>query len=179
MLLSDRPSLLSYIDPIQILHSYKNVHTDEETFDLSLWYVFHINRVFQQFIKLCFVAFAFEGQFISFFLIIFRLWIISGLSSRQLFFIEWSNTIFTAEISNNTYSWHNMFYFLHDKNFLRPIWSVALCKNIFIFWYPHRLTKFEFRIFVIMLNTIVNISTQLNIRFYFYCSMICIVVFVN
>ena len=40
-------------------------------------------------------------------------------------------------------------------------------------------TEFEFRIFAIMLNKIVNIPTQVNIsRFHFYCS-ICVVVFVN
>ena len=75
--------------------------------------------------------------------------------------------------------WHNMFYLLYREGFFRTIWIVDLCKNIFVL-YPHMAINFEFRVFIIVLNTIVNINTPLNIsRFHFDCLMIYVVVFVN
>ena len=71
------------------------------------------------------------------------------------------------------------FYFLDHKYFLKLIFSVSLCKHIFVFWHPHMVTNFEFRNFFIMLKTIVNIGINLNIsQFHFNCS-ICLVVYVN
>ena len=43
---------------------------------------------------------------------------------------------------------------LYHKYFLRPKCSVAFCEYVFIFWYSHTITNFEFRIFVVMHNTI-------------------------
>ena len=54
------------------------------------------------------------------------------------------------------------FYFFDQKDFLRPIWCVELCKIVFVFWYSHMITYFEFRIFVVILNTIFNISIWLT-----------------
>ena len=40
-----------------------------------------------------------------------------------------------------------IFNFFNRKNFFWPIWSVAFCKKIFIFWYSHVVTNFKSRIF--------------------------------
>ena len=53
-------------------------------------------------------------------------------------------------------------------------------KNIFMYWYSHMITNFPLKVFIIMLNTIVNVCTQLNMgRLHFDCLMIHFVVFVN
>ena len=56
----------------------------------------------------------------------------------------------------------------------------AYCQKIFAFSYSYIITSFEFRIFLTIFNTIVNIYAQLNIsRHHFDSSMIRFVLFVN
>ena len=78
-------------------------------------------------------------------------------------------------------SWYSGFYFLDHKDFFKPIWSSALWEDIFaflIFSHDHQLWIYD--IHVIMLNTILNTYTWRNISIvYFYCLMICLVVFIN
>ena len=75
---------------------------------------------------------------------------------------------------------HNTFYLLNHKNFLRPICIVSLRENILIFWYSQMITNSKYRILVILLNTILNIHTWFNTnRFYFHYCMICVVVFLT
>ena len=73
------------------------------------------------------------------------------------------------------------FYFFNHKDALKAICYVTFFINSFISWYSYVITNFEFKIFIIMLNTIVNIGTSLkNIsRLCFDCSTKCVVVFVN
>ena len=57
------------------------------------------------------------------------------------------------------------YYLLFDhKDFLKSNWCTDFCENNFVFWKSQMITNFEFRIFVIMLNTIVNIRTWRNIE---------------
>ena len=82
----------------------------------------------------------------------------------ELFFIAFSNNLFMVEIAYSVGPWHIIFYFLDLKDFLRWIRSVVFSMIVRVFWYSHMVTNFEFRIFVIMSNTIVIICTWLNIN---------------
>lgn len=53
----------------------------------------------------------------------------------HLFFIECFKNLFTVEITNNIGPWYSVLQFLEHKDFLRPTWSLSLCKNILVFWY--------------------------------------------
>ena len=81
-----------------------------------------------------------------------------------------------------TYVHGTGFFKFFDYNYLFwGIWSVAFCKNILVFWYSHMTTSFEFRIFVIILDTILSIrysvfdwtSASFIWLFYDMCYYIC------
>ena len=81
-----------------------------------------------------------------------------------------------------TYVYGTGFLKFFDYNYLFwGIWSVAFCKNILVFWYSHMTTSFEFRIFVIILNTTLSIrysvfdwtSASFIWLFYDMCYYIC------
>lgn len=92
---------------------------------------------------------------------------------QQIFRTKCSIMFFTANITNNICPLYSMFSFFNHKIFFRQIWSVSLYKNIVVFCYSYMITNFEFRIFVIMLDTILNTRIQLYIgRIHFECSMI-------
>ena len=91
-----------------------------------------------------------------------------------------SNNFLIIEITTNVCPRYrySILYFLNHKFSVRPICSLAIHNNFFEFRYCQIVTNFEFRIFVIMLKTIVNIHTWLNIsRLHFYCLMICFLLF--
>ena len=93
----------------------------------------------------------------------------------QFFFIKRYNNFFTFKITNSTCPWHSVFNLFNYKNFFRPIWNTAYCKNVFIFWYFNNITNFKLRIFIINFFTTVNICVWFYInKLYFYCAMICI-----
>ena len=101
-----------------------------------------------------------------------RPWILFIFCLSQLFLVECSNNFFTIEITNHKCPWYSVFYVLDQRDFLRPIRRIVLCKNIFLIWNSHMITNFEFRNFVITLNIIFNIHPRLNIsRFHFNCFM--------
>ena len=62
--------------------------------------------------------------------------------------------------------------FFDHKDFFRPICSAALCEKVFIFWYSHMITNFEFKIFVIILSNIFNRRTRLNIAWFHFCFLL-------
>lgn len=49
--------------------------------------------------------------------------------------------------------WNSIFNFLGQKNLFGPIFSALSHKNIFVFWYFHLITKFKFRMFIIIFCT--------------------------
>ena len=60
------------------------------------------------------------------------------------------------------------------------MWNVTSLKNVLIFLYYYIITNFKFRIFFIALNTMIDICIIVNINnFYFNCSMMYIIVFVD
>ena len=70
------------------------------------------------------------------------------ISFLQFVFVKISSllrSLLTSVISQV----HSIFKFFNHKNFFRPIWSVNICKNIFIFWYCNNITNFKFRIFTL------------------------------
>ena len=76
--------------------------------------------------------------------------------------------LFITEMTNNICPWYSTFYIFHHKDFRRSIWCVALRKTIFVFWYFQMTTKFEFRIFFIILNSILIIHTRCVINMFQY-----------
>ena len=97
----------------------------------------------------------------------------------QFFFEKISINFFIVKIINNNLR-HSIANFFNDKNFLRPIWSVISCENIFIFWYYNNIIKFKFRSFSITFFNKINICAWFYIsRLYLNCAMICIVIFIN
>ena len=98
----------------------------------------------------------------------------------QFFFITRSINFFSIKIINNMCLSHSIFNFFNYRNFFRPIRSVTLCKNVFIFGYPNYITNFKFRTFTINFFTRVNICVWFYIsRFHFNCTMVLIVIFIN
>ena len=138
----------------------------------SLYYISHINPPVARVI----IDLSFDIYPITFFLITFLIsnsfWLVICNSSSYV------PTIPSSLWSSITYVQGIVFlYFLNYKYFLTPNCCVSFCKYVSMFWYFHMVTNFKFRVFVIMMNTIVNICTRLNItRFHFNCP---IVIFVN
>ena len=52
---------------------------------------------------------------------------------------------------------NSIFNFCNHKSFFRPIWNIALCKNVSIFWYSYMVTKFKFRIFITIFYIKINV----------------------
>ena len=53
----------------------------------------------------------------------------------KFFFVKRSNNFFSIKIKSSICSRNSVFNFCN--HFLRPIWNIAFCKNIFIFWYSN------------------------------------------
>ena len=75
------------------------------------------------------------------------------------FLIKCSNNFCTVEINTIIWSLYSIFYFFDHKNVFWPIWRGAFFKNIFVFlpWLP----TLNSRIFVILLNSMVKMRTEL------------------
>ena len=70
----------------------------------------------------------------------------------QLLFIKFSKSFFTVEITINICPCYSILHNFNHKNFFGPIWSIALCKNISVIWYPYMISNFEYRIYIIILK---------------------------
>ena len=81
----------------------------------------------------------------------------------QFFFIKCSNDFFTITIINNISPWDCILNFFNHKNSFRPIWSIALSKNFFVFRYSQMITNFKFRIFIIKFFTKVKYVLSLTL----------------
>ena len=119
----------------------------QENIDSFLYKIFHINPAIEFIIiSLQFdvpsISFSFDYLFKPEFFLVCLV---------QSFFIKCSNNFFTVDITIDVCSWYIILYFFDHKDFLRPIWCVAFCKNIFVFRCSLMKTKFGFRIFVIII----------------------------
>ena len=105
----------------------------------------------------------------------------SALNSfLKLFFVKDSNNFYTIKILYEICPRHCIFNFFNSKSLFRPIWNVTFRKNVFIFLYSLIITKFKFRIFIIISIIKVKRCFWFCIkRFHFNSSMICIVLFFN
>ena len=110
------------------------------------------------------------------------------LESWNIFTLYSSRILFYRMFKHFLHLWDHwkifprcsVFYFLDQKDFLKPVSSVAFWENIFMFWYPLTIINVEFRIFAIILSTWFLIRLRFYIsRFHFYCSMIHFAVFNN
>ena len=88
----------------------------------------------------------------------------------QFFFIKRSNNFFSFKICNNIFHDTVLFNFFNYKNFFRPVWNIAFCKNVFIFWYSNNINNFKFRILII------NFFTSVNVYAWFYISIFILIV---
>ena len=140
---------------------------DEENSDWSLYYDFHINPAIVWII----IALPFDVQCTAFSFDTFSI-----LNPVWLAFCKSFYKIFTT---NNVCPWSSIF--------LR-FWSQIPCQSdlqgsplqkYFCILIIRDDLQCEFRIFVIMINTIVNLRTWLYVGRLFDCSMICFVIFVN
>ena len=113
---------------------------------------------------------------------LFVFWTVLDLILK-FFFMRHSNNFCKIKFFFYIYLYYSVFNFFNDKNFTWPIWSVAFWKNILMFWYYHIIPNFKFWIFIIIFNMKVDICTRLNIYgvicINLWCSMICIIVFIN
>ena len=147
----------------------------QENIDSSIYYIFHINPA-TEWIN---VALPADVESIPFFLDYFFNSEVYVTGLLTLFFTECSNNLFIVKIAENACPCHSILFSWSQRLFQNNL-SVALCKNIFLFWYFHMVTNFKFRISVITLNTMPNLRKWLNIgRLHFYCCMICFVIFAN
>ena len=80
------------------------------------------------------VSFPFCMYFFPTLLITFSI-LIFFVCFLQCFFIKCPNNFFTIKIFNNICPWNCILNFFDYKTFFRPIWSMLLCKNGFVFWY--------------------------------------------
>ena len=64
------------------------------------------------------------------------------------FFVKRSKKVFPFTITIRKCSRRGAFNFFNHKSFFRPIWNIAFCKYVFIFWYSNSITNFKFRIFI-------------------------------
>ena len=80
----------------------------------------------------------------------------------EFFFVKHPNKFFACKISNKKCLRSSTFNFCKNKNFFRPIWNIAVCENVFIFWYSNNISNFKFRIFII------NFLIRINICVWFY-----------
>ena len=96
----------------------------------------------------------------------------------QVLFIKCCNNFITIKMFCHMFPLYSVFNFFKNKHFLRPIWTVAFWKNIFIFCCSNMITEFKFKILIIFYIKI-NICTQLYSNRLFGCSMTCIILFIN
>ena len=59
----------------------------------------------------------------------------------QFFFVKLFKNFFVLKITNYVHVGRSVFNFFNHKNFFRPIWDIAFCKNVFIFWYSNNTTN--------------------------------------
>lgn len=98
----------------------------------------------------------------------------------QLCFHEMLHNIFTFRLLI-TYVHGTVFFLLSwSQSFRQTKLSVSLCKNNSLIWYHTIFINFGVSVFIIIISTMVNIVTQLNIgKLYFDCYMIHSVIHVN
>ena len=97
----------------------------------------------------------------------------------EFFFVKHPNKFFACKISNKKCLRSSTFNFCKNKNFFRPIWNIAVCENVFIFWYSNNISNFKFRIFIINFLIRINICVWFYInRLHFFYSMIRIALFI-
>ena len=109
----------------------------EGNIDLFLYYTFHINPAIEWIIRIFHLTYI----LLPLSWLLFQSWILFLTWLLHLFFIKCSKSFFTADITNNLYSWYNMLYFIDHKGFLRTIWCNLLKEYtcILIFSYDHQL----------------------------------------
>ena len=101
-----------------------------------LSYVFFIYPA----IKRIIVSFPFNIWFITFCLDYFfnsKLFLICFL---QFFFVQSSTNSFSVKVINNIFPRKGLLNFFNHKIFFWPIFSVNVCRNIFIFLYSNNVT---------------------------------------
>ena len=127
------------------------------------------------------ITFSISIKFITFFLFyfFFDTFLFQFDLNFSVLFHKSSNNFFIIKVFYCICLWY-FYFFLSHKNFYQLIWSVAFCKNVFIFWYSDKITNFKFRIFIIIFKNQVNVHTRIyNNMFQFDCYIANIVVFIN
>ena len=158
--------------PQQAVFSYKiktkiKISKEQKEF---LWCIFHINPT----VELIFISLPFDVQFVTFLQLIYHFF----TTLLQILFLTLSKNFVTVEIAKNSCPRSSIFYFF--DYFYRKILSVAICKNIFVFWYSHVSVNFEFSIFVIIFHSKVNVRIWFNNSWFdFDYFMIRVFVFIN
>ena len=110
----------------------------------------------------------------------FKSWILFDWFSATLF--SWNVPTISSPLRVLITYVHGTVFFLlsWSKRFRQTKLSVSLCKNNSLIWYHTILINFEVSVFIIILSTMVNIVTQLNIgKLHFDCYMIHSVIHVN
>ena len=128
--------------------------------DSSLYYIFHINPAVEWIIT----TLSFAVRSIVFFLDYFFNHEFFLACIFQLFFIKCANNFFTVEITNSICPRYStlLLFWPHRLSQINLECSVPLQKYFYISVFSHD-HQLWIRIFVIVLNTILKICTQLNI----------------
>ena len=84
----------------------------------------------------------------------------------QFILVKRSNIFFSFKMTNNICPRNSVFNFFSDKNFFRPIWNIAFCKNVFVFRYSNYITNFKFRILIISFLTRFNICAWFSLTIF-------------
>ena len=84
----------------------------------------------------------------------------------QFILVKRSKIFFSFKMTNNICPRNSVFNFFNDKNFFRPIWNIAFCKNVSVFRYSNYITNFKFRILIISFLTRFNICAWFSLTIF-------------